>query len=440
MTRRDTLQSQLSRVDGVSPTDTRTLGKHSKMAQNPFRFLRGAAHLFYADIQSQLIAIPEELTQNIPLTSIMGDCHISNFGFFTEEGSHGETVIFAPNDFDDACIGHSIWDILRFLTSLYLSAEYCQGLLKGCYQGEVDYSDSGLQAPTQGDTHIAVSAFIRSYIDTCDQLVQDATAREQVLTGFKKCPVLGKAYKKARQRASGGKKFLSKSALAKAIDLTQYPLQFRDIPERFKAVEPREQADIIKQFRPYVDDAILAVVERLGAGTGSLNMPRYYLLVGPNSEQPEPPELNHIVEIKQQRSAAPLHWFPDLSPVNQLNPAHLTVACQQRMQRKPDLVLDEVEWRGQHWLVRSRHHAKVGIAPEDIALAPENAGEHLTIYAKTCGQALALAHSRGDRRSTRFEQAICRYLPAFETKVKQIALAYAAQSIQDQQLLKTMMS
>jgi len=38
------------------------------------------------------------------------------------------------------------------------------------------------------------------------------------------------------------------------------------------------------------------------------------------------------------------------------------------MQRKPDLVLDEVKFENAHYLIRSRHHAKVGIDPQDIAM------------------------------------------------------------------------
>ncbi|WP_420933035.1 DUF2252 family protein [Alteromonas sp. A081] len=41
---------------------------------------------------------------------------MSNFGFLTEKGSHGDTVIFTSNDFDDACVGRAHWDIIRLLT------------------------------------------------------------------------------------------------------------------------------------------------------------------------------------------------------------------------------------------------------------------------------------------------------------------------------------
>ena len=104
MNRYQYIQREIARVDGKCPTPS--LSKHLKMAQSPFVFYRGSAQLFYADLQSHTIAVPEQCF-SVPLTSVMGDCHSANFGFLTEEGSHGDTVIFAPNDFDDACVGYA---------------------------------------------------------------------------------------------------------------------------------------------------------------------------------------------------------------------------------------------------------------------------------------------------------------------------------------------
>jgi hypothetical protein len=178
-------------------------------------------------------------------------------------------------------------------------------------------------------------------------------------------------------------------------------------------------------------------VQRLGAGTGSVNLERYYLLVGPDDfSGPKDLPLCHIVEIKQQRRAAALYHFPDVSPVNRLNTAHLTVDCQRLMQRSPDLVLDEALWEGKHWLIRSRHHARVGIDPEDIALAEARPGKRLSQYASACGEALALAHARADRRSTRFEAAMARRLKTESDDLIAASCNYAPRVVDDQRLLR----
>ena len=118
MERQDTLLQYFEDHDGCAPDSE--LAKHQKMAHSPFQFFRGSAPLMYRDLAGQVIHLPEALS-DIPVTTIMGDCHTSNFGFLSEEGSHGETVVFSPNDFDDACFGHASWDLLRFLVSLPLA-------------------------------------------------------------------------------------------------------------------------------------------------------------------------------------------------------------------------------------------------------------------------------------------------------------------------------
>ena len=425
--RQQLIHQELERVDHQDPA----LGcaKHIKMASNPFVFLRGSAQLFYADLAKGNLKLPEALLAP-PLTTIMGDCHTSNFGFLSEEGAHGESVIFAPNDFDDACVGHAAWDLARFCTSLALCVDFAEGTLAGRYALEEALDDDQAVNATQSRTGMA--AFLEQYRETCQQCAEDADNRDQVLDGFKKKHILNAPYKKAKKRIWGGKKFLEKSSLAKEVDLSKQPLRFRDRPERFKPLSADEARELIQHFEPYMDDSILDITERLNAGTGSVNMRRFYCLVGPKDfTSEEDLELCHLVEIKHQRHAAPLYHFPELSAVNRLNPAHLTVHCQQRMQRKPDLVLDEAEWQDGHWLIRSRHHARVGIDPEDIVFGEQAVKGGFEQYAATCGQALALAHCRGDRRSTRFEQTMAEVLPDQMEGLIQACLGYAEQVKED---------
>ncbi len=434
------LETELTRVDGQSPraADRAPLGKHLKMASNPFVFLRGAAQLFYADIQAGYLTLPEALYQ-LPKTHIMGDCHTSNFGFFTEEGSHGDRVVFAPNDFDDACVGHGVWDLARFAVSLVLCADYCRGLSEGRYTGEKDYT--GKASVKSSAAEAAICRFLAGYQQRCEMLIASPDYHQQVLTGFSSEHILGKPYHKAMARAAGGVDFLLKSSLAKAVDVDADRLCFRDRADKFQRLNDTGYEALEQAFAPYMDDQVLDIVARLDAGTGSVNMGRYYLLVGPADYQGQQDlTLCHIVEVKQQRKAAPLFYFDDLSPVNRLNPAHLTLECQRRMQRFPDLVLDEVEHAGEHWLIRSRHHAKVGLDPENVALGKKARQGGFEEYAETCGHALALAHGRGDRRSVRYEQAVTRVLPGQTDALVQVCLAYAEQVREDWTILNQMLA
>lgn len=432
------LCQELERVDGCYPSPFNPIQKHKMMAGNPFRFLRGSASLFYLDLKTNTLSLPAPLTAQQFNTSIMGDCHVSNFGFFSEEGSHGDTIIFAPNDFDDACVGNANWDLLRFLVSLQLTYDYCQRLYrKELVTEEVDI-DQIESVVSEACLNEAMHCFLASYVNTCRQLLDGDIDRHHVLRNFPKSHPLRKLEKKAKKRAAGGKQFETKSALAKLIKQSLTGPEFDLGSDKLCTIDEADKKEMIAVFRPYMDDEILDIAERLGAGTGSVNMKRYYLLVGPKPfKNDDDLPLCHVVEVKQQRVAAPAMHYAEYSPVNQLNAAHLTVVCQQRMQRRPDLVLDEVEWRGVHWLVRSRHHAKVGIKPEILGLSEQAQCVALPTYAKACAQALALAHCRGDRRSMRFEKAVVNVLPSHFSDLLSEAKCYANQMITDCALLQS---
>lgn len=435
------LRAELARVDGTDPGAGSPCIKHRKMAENPARFLRGSAQLFYTDIARGTLALPAAFSAGPPVTAVMGDCHVSNFGFLTEEGSHGDRVIFCPNDYDDACFGPAVWDLARFLVSLLLAAEYGRGVLAGAYTSDEIEDPAGLKAPSAEEALEAAAAFLRVYRETCEACVEDPDRYEGALTDFPKDHVLGRPLRKARRRAAGGRDFETKSTLGKDVEIRDGRPRFRDRPGRFAALEAARARAVDWAFRPYVDDTILDLVRRLGAGTGSVNLERFYLLVGPEDfAGPEDLPLCHLVEVKQQRPASALSRFPDVSPVNRLDPAHLTVDCQRRMQRRPDLVLDDALWEGRHWLIRSRHHARVGVDPEDVVLVGQDPGRRLAEYAAACGEALALAHVRGDRRSTRFEAAMVAALKAEEGALVEAAQLYAERVGEDRRLLGEMVA
>lgn len=435
------LQQEFKRTDGTAPGIDPVLTKHQKMALNPFRFLRGSSGLFYADIKHSVLKLPESLTTQIPLTTVIGDCHLSNFGFFTEEGSSGDRVIFAPNDFDDACMGHAVWDWSRFAVSILLAAEYCQGMQQQRYANDNKLALDALQVVSAKDAAQAVHAFLLAYVAQCQAILDEPELRYSVLDDFPKNHVLKPVLKKAIKRSAKGEDFLRKSTLAKSADLSARPLRFKQDSAKFCRLSRELYQEVELSFRPYVSDDILDIVSRHGAGAGSLNMQRYYLLVGlKDMHAEEDLALCHVVEAKQQREAAPLYFFPDLSPVNRLNAAHLTVDCQRLMQRRPDLVLDEHYWNGAHYLLRSLHHANVDVDPEDVCFAEKAPGDELAEYAEACGRTLALSHSRGDRRSYRFEQAVVRHLPAAIDELVQSCIQYAEQQQRDCQLLAELIS
>jgi hypothetical protein len=72
-------------------------------------------------------------------------------------------------------------------------------------------------------------------------------------------------------------------------------------------------------------------------------------------------------------------------------------------------------------------------------LAKKNPGKRLSEYAATCGEALALAHARGDRRSSRFEAAMAARLKAESDALIATAWRYAERVKEDHRLLSAML-
>ena len=438
--RAELIAREIHRIDDIRPDGSNdTIRKHRKMTRNPFRFFRGAVQLFYHDLSTGVLALPTPFANMPRATAIMGDCHLANFGFVTEKGSHGNLIVFSPNDFDDACIGHAGWDLCRFLASLFLAADYGQGILEGHYDTDEFDDISDLKAASDKDAMKAARAFLKQYRKACEAVIDDPGKRRRVLDAFPKNHILCKSLKKATKRAIGGKKFETKSTLGKAVAIGGDGLHFRDRPKRYRRLDAARVSQIHKMFRPYVGDEILDVIERLGQGTGSVNVKRYYLLVGPAGASTSAELAQcHVVELKQQREAAPIAHFPDLDPRNSLAPAHLTVNLQRLMQREPDLLLDEVTWEGAQWLVRSRHHARVSLDPEEVCLHDEKPGKRLKQYAKACGETLALAHSRPDHRSARFEIAVVAAIAEAGEALIETSRQYAGRTLEDYDHMKAL--
>ena len=434
--RQKLISAELNRIDGAAPADLQPIEKHIKMAASPFQFLRGAAQLFYADLAAGSLSLPADLLC-APLTRVVGDCHLANFGFLTEEGSYGDTVIWAPNDYDDAAEGHAAFDLARFCVSLFLVCDYLAGVSDGRYR-----SSKVFKTKTQlrrKDAEKAAVRFLKSYRKTLKAIEMDPEDRDRAVKRFDKGHFLRRPLQKAVARAPGGKHFETKSSVARLAIRTEAGFRFDPDSDKLEPVAPDLADELEEVFRPYLDDAVLDVARRVGAGTGSLSVDRFYFLVGPEgTRDAEAFRETHVVEVKQQREAALIHHFPDLSPVNRMNPSHLTVDCQRRMMRHPDLVLDEAVWKGLHWLVRSRHHARLTIDPEDFLKVDDPAGA-LKDYAKACGIALARTHSRGDRRSVRFERVMAAALEATAKDMIRLTRGYAGQVIADHGLLAEML-
>jgi uncharacterized protein (DUF2252 family) len=87
--------------------------KYRAMAQDPFYFFRGTAHLFYDDLLNAKESLPGQ-----PLTWVCGDLHIENFGSYKGDN---RLVYFDINDFDEATLAPATWELTRMATSIFVA-------------------------------------------------------------------------------------------------------------------------------------------------------------------------------------------------------------------------------------------------------------------------------------------------------------------------------
>ncbi len=85
--------------------------RHTRMAQSPFTFYRGAANVMASDLGR---------SANSGLwVQLCGDAHLSNFGAY---GTPERNLVFDLNDFDETNPGPFEWDVMRLSASFVLAA------------------------------------------------------------------------------------------------------------------------------------------------------------------------------------------------------------------------------------------------------------------------------------------------------------------------------
>lgn len=85
--------------------------RHSRMAQSPFAFFRGAPLLMADDLGR----LPHSGLE----VQLCGDAHLLNFGFY---GSPERALLFDLNDFDETVRGPFEWDLKRLVSSMVVAA------------------------------------------------------------------------------------------------------------------------------------------------------------------------------------------------------------------------------------------------------------------------------------------------------------------------------
>ena len=304
--------------------------KFANLRKSPFVFLRGTCHLFYERLPAAKMRV------KAPPVWCCGDLHLENFGSFKGDN---RLVYFDINDFDESALAPASWDLVRFLTSVLLAA--------------ADLKADAAEARKLCD------AFVRAYAaalaggsprwverDTAGGLIEDLLGSLESRTRVHHLNERTERKNGRRRIRCDGKRALPVSDAER------------------KRVEKmiRSHAQSLTQTRAKSDFfEVLDVAHRI-AGTGSLGLERYVVLV----EGKGSPNANYLLDLKQ---AVPSSLVPHLK-VKQpawTAQANRIVAVQQRVQAAPMAFLHPIERRRSSYVLR-------GLQPSEDRVALYESG------------------------------------------------------------------
>jgi uncharacterized protein (DUF2252 family) len=234
--------------------------KYQAMYASAFRFLRGTCHLFYHDW-------PRHTPLNsAPPAWISGDLHLENFG--TYKGDDG-IIYFDINDFDEAVLAPFTWEPARLATSILVAA------------GEYDVGRGEAVRMARCCLESCAEALARGKARRVERLVADGMIRTLLDTLLlrKRAALL-----RSRTEMKGRKSVLRTGK--RALPAT--------------AAERRLVTRVMGRFARGQEDPgffrVLDVARRV-AGTASLGVPRYVVLVYGRGG----PDDHYLLDLKAAR-------------------------------------------------------------------------------------------------------------------------------------------
>ncbi|MGB2923946.1 MAG: DUF2252 family protein [Limnothrix sp.] len=269
-------------------SDENRLLKYSKMVCSPLVFFRGTNHFFWRDFANH----PE--LDNFGNTQtkiwIQGDLHPDNFGSFHNDENR---VIYGLNDFDEAVIADYQYDIWRMAIGLVLVTQqhkdfkksdqkefieqFCLGYLRTISAVVEAESLSDLEF-TKQNTYGKLDDFLKE--------VEESESRQDMLDKW--------------TNVQGGDRYydLSSDKLAPATEAERQEI-LGQMPEYGKTLTGGLEYDP-KYFR------VKDIARRLLAGTGSLGVPRFYIVIEGDQDHHK---YDCILDVKYQGKPTPYKYL-----------------------------------------------------------------------------------------------------------------------------------
>jgi uncharacterized protein (DUF2252 family) len=403
--RRDAVQQVLDAEKGRLP-ELLPL-RHGRMARSAFTFYRGAALTMAADLAST------------PFTKVhvqcCGDAHLSNFGgFATPE----RKIIFSINDLDETLPAPWEWDVKRLAASFVVACR-----------------DNGLSDAAARDV---ATTCVRTYRESTAEFSQMKTlelwyyALEPAeLPGMDDVNLRKRVMKRiAQERAksspeqifpklvehNGGRPSI-KDQLPAIFHAKGYPpgkIQ-QDIKDAFNGYRNTLSAAHQSLLDRYeIKDAAVKVV-----GIGSVGTLCWVALLMAGEGDPL------FLQIKEARTSV-LEPYAGASAFP--NHGQRVVHGYRLMQPASDMFLGWMQGPKRHFFLRQLRDTKIGVRVETFRRV------EMDLYAKWCGRALALSHSRSGSAAT-----LSGYMgksDTFDQAIAAFSMAYADQNEKDHTALE----
>ena len=286
--------------------------KYALLRGSPFSFFRGANRLFYDRLAESGFNVAA------PAVWCCGDLHLQNFGSYKGDN---RLVYFDLNDFDEAALAPASWELVRLAASLHvgldaldLSTERVAGLVETLIAEYAATLAGGKAGWIERDSAQGIVAHL------LDQL------RDRKRTAFLDSRT-ETADKLRTLRLDTGKMLPVSAADRAAVTATMHA---------FAAA--RDQPDFYR---------VLDVAWRI-AGTGSLGVPRYVVLV----EGKGSPDGNYLIDLKRASPSTLGGQFPSLQP-RWASDADRITTVQHHMQAVTAACLHPVTHLGQAFVLRA---------------------------------------------------------------------------------------
>ncbi|MGD6816409.1 DUF2252 domain-containing protein [Metabacillus sp. 113a] len=373
MLRHQTIDAILNELDGTIMNLSREmrLEKYRKMAESPFRFFRGSAYLFYFDVTK--IPFSFHTPEDKPIW-IQGDLHIENFGAFQNEKGD---FVFDVNDFDEGTMGSYLYDLLRMSASIAL---FCEA-----------------EGYTEEEQEARIHTYLKAYTD---QMKRFAKGKDDPVTFYftsenSKNPVR-KLLKKLKKRRMN-------KLLDDYTELNDQGVRSFKWSEEIQHASEHESVMIKEAWKDYIASLdkndqrdlsyykIKDISKKLGSGTASIGLDRFYVLIEGDEGEHGLDDL--VLEVKEVRAPIPGYFLPAGREFweEHAHQGERVISTQKAMHHHEDPFLGYVTMEGRHFYIRERSPVKKKLKAKHID-GPQQMDEALD----TMGRITAKIHARAD--------------------------------------------